>query len=176
MITLRKRSIEVVPLQQSLVGKVRPLHRVDGCVILICVVSLNIGGLLLARASGRRRKRWQCARQWEQADGSGKMLRSSLGFIGGIAGLTTAVIMLKAVLRFVPSNLPRLGEVNSLAGAGIRVTVTTSDRATTWAATAFLEGGAWRARCARARAAGRGAKCSARRTDGVGGSAFARSC
>jgi putative ABC transport system permease protein len=35
-----------------------------------------------------------------------------LAFIGGIAGLTTAVITLKAVLRFVPANLPRLDEVN----------------------------------------------------------------
>src|SRR5947209_3525172 len=33
-------------------------------------------------------------------------------FIGGIAGLTTAAIALKVVLRFVPANLPRLGEVN----------------------------------------------------------------
>jgi putative ABC transport system permease protein len=43
-----------------------------------------------------------------------QMLTESLllAFIGGIAGLTTAVITLKAVLRFVPANLPRLGEVN----------------------------------------------------------------
>src|SRR6266699_2744168 len=38
--------------------------------------------------------------------------QSLLAFIGGIAGLTTAVITLKAVLRFVPANLPRLREVN----------------------------------------------------------------
>jgi predicted permease len=43
-----------------------------------------------------------------------QMLTESLllAFIGGIAGLTTAVITLKAVLRFVPANLPRLGEVS----------------------------------------------------------------
>jgi putative ABC transport system permease protein len=43
-----------------------------------------------------------------------QMLTESLllASIGGIAGLTTAVITLKAVLRFVPANLPRLGEVN----------------------------------------------------------------
>src|SRR2546429_6838147 len=48
----------------------------------------------------------------------GRMIRQMLteslllAFIGGIAGLTTAVITLKAVLLFVPANLPRLGEVN----------------------------------------------------------------
>jgi len=43
-----------------------------------------------------------------------QMLTESLllAFIGGITGLTTAVITLKAVLRFVPANLPRLREVN----------------------------------------------------------------
>ena len=112
-----KWKVEIVPLQQSLVGRVRPMLVVlMGAVILIVfVVSLNIGSLLLARASGRQQE--MAVRAAMGASG-GRMIRQMLteslllAFIGGIAGLTTAVITLKAVLRFVPANLPRLGEVN----------------------------------------------------------------
>jgi predicted permease len=112
-----KWMVEVVPLQQSLVGKVRPMLVVlmAAVVLIVLVVSLNIGSLLLARASGRQQE--MAVRAAMGASG-GRMIRQMLTeslllvFIGGIAGLTTAVITLKAVLRFVPANLPRLGEVN----------------------------------------------------------------
>src|SRR5690348_5338296 len=112
-----KWTVEIVPLQQSLVGQVRPMLVVlMGAVILIVfVVSLNLGSLLLARAAGRQQE--MAVRAAMGASG-GRMVRQmlteslSLAFIGGIAGLATAVITLKAVLRFVPVNLPRLGEVN----------------------------------------------------------------
>jgi predicted permease len=112
-----KWTIEIVPLQQSLVGKVRPMLVVlmAAVILIVFVVSLNIGSLLLARASGRQQE--MAVRAAMGASG-GRMIRQMLteslllAFIGGIAGLTTAAIMLKAVLRFVPSNLPRLGEVN----------------------------------------------------------------
>jgi len=112
-----KWSIEVVPLQQSLVGKVRPLLVVlmAAVILIVLVVSLNIGSLLLARASGRQQ---EMAVRAAMGASAGRMVRQMLteslllAFVGGIAGLTTAVITLKAVLRFVPANLPRLGEVN----------------------------------------------------------------
>src|SRR5438067_10265873 len=84
-------------------------------VLIVFVVSLNIGSLLLARASGRQ---LEMAVRAAMGASGGRMIRQMLteslllAFIGGIAGLTTAVITLKAVLRFVPANLPRLGEVN----------------------------------------------------------------
>jgi len=110
-------TVEIVPLQQSLVGKVRPMLVVlMAAVILIAfVVSLNIGSLLLARASGRQQE--MAVRAAMGASG-GRIIRQMLteslllAFIGGIAGVTTAVITRKAVLRFVPANLPRLSEVN----------------------------------------------------------------
>jgi putative ABC transport system permease protein len=110
-------SVEIVPLQQSLVGKVRPMLVVlmAAVILIVCVVSLNIGSLLLARASGRQQE--MAVRAAMGASG-GRMIRQMLteslllAFIGGIAGVTTAVITLNAVLRFVPANLPRLGEVN----------------------------------------------------------------
>ena len=84
-------------------------------ILIVFVVSLNIGSLLLARASGRQQE--MAVRAAMGASG-GRMIRQMLteslllAIIGGIAGLVTAVITLKAVLRFVPANLPRLGEVN----------------------------------------------------------------
>src|SRR5712672_1547305 len=112
-----KWTVEIVPLQQSLVGKVRPMLVVlmTAVILMVFVVSLNIGSLLLARASGRQQE--MAVRAAMGASG-GRMIRQMLteslllAFIGGIAGLTTAVITLKAVLRFVPANLPRLREVN----------------------------------------------------------------
>ena len=112
-----KWTIEIVPLQQSLVGKVRPMLVVlmAAVILIVFVVSLNIGSLLLARASGRQQE--MAVRSAMGASG-GRMIRQMLteslllAFIGGIAGLTTAAITLKIVLRFVPANLPRLGEVN----------------------------------------------------------------
>jgi predicted permease len=112
-----KWTVEIVPLQQSLVGKVRPMLFVlmAAVVLIVFIVSLNIGGLLLARASGRQQ---EMAVRAAMGASAGRMVRQMLteslllAFIGGIAGLTTAVIALKAVLRFVPGNLPRLGEVN----------------------------------------------------------------
>jgi predicted permease len=112
-----KWTVEIVPLQQSLVGKVRPMLVVlmAAVVLIVFVVSLNIGSLLLARASGRQQE--MAVRAAMGASGRRiirQMLTESLllAFIGGIAGITTAVITLKAVLRLVPANLPRLGEVN----------------------------------------------------------------
>ena len=112
-----KWTIEIVPLQQSLVGKIRPMLLVllAAVILIVSIVSLNIGSLLLARASGRQQ---EIAVRAAMGASRGRMIRQMLteslllAFIGGIAGLATAVITLKAVLRFVPANLPRLGEVN----------------------------------------------------------------
>jgi putative ABC transport system permease protein len=109
-------TIEIQPLQETLVGKVRPMLLVLlGAVILIVfIVSLNIANLLLARASGRQQEmavrlalgasRRRLVRQ---------MLTESmlLSLIGGAAGIATAVGTLGFILRFVPSNVPRLNEV-----------------------------------------------------------------
>jgi putative ABC transport system permease protein len=112
-----KWTIEIVPLQQSLVGKVRPMLVVlmAAVILIVVVVSLNLGTLLLARASARQQ---EMAVRGAMGASAGRMIRQMLteslllAFIGGIAGFTTAVITLRAVLRFLPANLPRLGEVD----------------------------------------------------------------
>ncbi|MGA3226852.1 MAG: ABC transporter permease [Acidobacteriaceae bacterium] len=109
-------TIEIQPLQETLVGKVRPMLLVLlGAVILIVfIVSLNIANLLLARASGRQQ---EMAMRLALGASRGRMVRQMLtesmllSLIGGAAGIATAVGTLRFILRFVPSNIPRLNEV-----------------------------------------------------------------
>lgn len=109
-------TIEIQPLQETLVGKVRPMLLVLlGAVILIAfIVSLNIANLLLARASGRQQ---EMAVRSALGASRGRIVRQMLteslllSLLGGGAGIATAVVTLRSILRFVPSNIPRLSEV-----------------------------------------------------------------
>jgi len=109
-------TIEIQPLQGTLVGSVRSmLVLLMGAVILIVfIVSLNIANLLLARASGRQQ---EMAVRFALGASRGRMVRQMvtesmlLSLLGGAAGIATAMGTLGFVLRFVPSNVPRLNEV-----------------------------------------------------------------
>ncbi len=111
-----KWSIEIQPLQDALVGSVRPqlLVLMAAVVLVVLIASVNIANLLLARASGRQREmalrvalgaaRFRMVRQ---------MLTESLvlSLIAGVAGVLAAQLTLSFILRFVPASVPRLAEV-----------------------------------------------------------------
>ena len=113
---LAKWSISMEPLQQSLVGDVRPMMLVlMGTVILIILIaSVNIANLLLARASGRQQ---EIALRLTLGASRSRMVRQllteslMLSLLGGFAGVATATVALGSILRFPPSGIPRLSEV-----------------------------------------------------------------
>ena len=109
-------TIEIQPLQETLVGNVRPMLLVllGAVILIVLIVSLNIANLLLARASGRQH---EMAVRLSLGASRGRLVRQMvtesmlLSLIGGAAGIATAVSTLGFILRFVPSNIPRLNEV-----------------------------------------------------------------
>jgi len=119
-----KLSVSMTPLLEDAVADVRRalsiLLAAVGVVLLIGCA--NVAGLLLARAGSRRPElavrtalgasRWQVL---------GQLLREALvlAFMGGAAGVALALALLRIGLRFVPGDLPRLGEV----GLDIRVLI-----------------------------------------------------
>src|SRR5690242_19117585 len=110
-------TIEIQPLQETLVGNVRPMLLVllGAVTLIVFIVSLNIANLLLARASGRRQ---EMAVRLSLGASRGRVVRQMLtesmllSLIGGAAGVVTAVGTLDFTLRFVPSSVPRLNEVS----------------------------------------------------------------
>ncbi|HEY4054845.1 MAG TPA: ADOP family duplicated permease, partial [Terriglobales bacterium] len=109
-------TIEIQPLQESVVGNVRPMLLVlmGAVVLIVFIVCLNIANLLLARASGRQQ---EMAVRLALGATRGRMIRQMLtesillSIIGGAAGIAAAYGALSFILRVVPPNIPRLSEV-----------------------------------------------------------------
>ena len=109
-------TIEIQPLQETLVGHVRPMLLVllGAVTLIVCIVSLNIANLLLARASGRQQ---EMAVRLSLGASRGRIVRQMLtesillSLIGGAAGVATAVGTLDFIVRVVPASVPRLNEV-----------------------------------------------------------------
>jgi len=111
-----KWSIEIQPLQDALVGSVRPqlLVLMAAVVLVVLIASVNIANLLLARASGRQR---EMALRMALGAGRFRMVRQMLtealvlSLISGVAGVLAAKLTLSFIIHFVPASVPRLAEV-----------------------------------------------------------------
>jgi putative ABC transport system permease protein len=108
-------SIEAEPLQDSLVGNVRPMLLVlmGAVVLIVLLASVNIANLLLARASGRQR---EVAVRLALGASRARMIRQMLtesvilSLVSGVFGVLTAIAALHFV-QFLPVQIPRLAEV-----------------------------------------------------------------
>ena len=111
------RMVRIRPLQESLVGNVRPaLLLLMGAVILVVLIaSVNLANLLLARASGRQREiSMRLALGASRPRIIRQMLTESvlLSLVAGVVGVLTAEGCLRFLLRFVPFNIPRESEIS----------------------------------------------------------------
>src|SRR4029078_3698974 len=108
-------SIEVEPLQEALVGNVRPMLLVlMGAVVLTILRALvNVANLLLAGASGRQR---DMAVRLALGASRARMIRQLLtesmilSLVSGVVGVLTAIAALHFV-QLLPVQIPRLAEV-----------------------------------------------------------------
>jgi predicted permease len=110
-------SAHVEPVLESLVGDTRPALRVlfAAVSLLLLIACANVAGLLLARASRRRAEiALRSALGASRAEILRQVLTESLllSFLGGALGLAFSTLFLKAMLRFVPQNLPRLDTIS----------------------------------------------------------------
>ena len=108
--------LDVLPLRDVIVGdSARPLSLLMGAVGLVLLIACaNIGNLLLARATGRRR---EIAVRLALGAGRGRIVRQmltesiALALLGGLAGVFVGRWLLAMLVRSTSVGLPRMDDV-----------------------------------------------------------------
>jgi predicted permease len=118
---------KAVPFTQAMLGDARPaLIALSAAVVLLLVIAcVNVGGLLLLRASSRARElAIRRALGATYADVTRQLLLESslLALAGGLLGFVCAVTLIQALIAAAPAHLPRL-DVIGLSGAPVLVAI-----------------------------------------------------
>lgn len=113
----KRKTLEAVPLQEQIVGKIKPVLRLlMGSVgVLLLIVCANITHLQLVRGTQLKREvtirtalgasRWVLARR-------AALEVLLLAVSGCVAGVLVAVPALRLMIRMAPPEIPRLGDVH----------------------------------------------------------------
>jgi predicted permease len=120
------RGFGLEPLQAAIVGGVRnSLLILWGAVGLVLLIACaNVANLLLARATGRKR---EIAIRAAVGAGRGRIVRQlltesvMLSLAGGFLGLAAGYAGIRAILSFIPGEIPRIGAGGSNVGLDWRV-------------------------------------------------------
>ncbi len=113
----RGKSLEAVPLQEQIVGGIRPtLHLLmASVVVLLLIVSANLTHLQLVRSTRQRRALTICT-----ALGASRRAlairalteTALLALAGSVLALAVAIAALHLLTRFAPPDIPRLNEIH----------------------------------------------------------------
>jgi len=106
----------VVPAKDLLIGGVRTrlLTLMAAVAVILLIACANLGNLLMARASTRRR---EIAVRHALGARPGRLVRQMLteslvlSALGGIAGLAVGYVLLDVLVTWLPANLPRVNEI-----------------------------------------------------------------
>jgi len=122
---LNLRGAHAATFAETVLGDVRPVLRLltAAVALLLLIACLNVGNLLLLRASTRAR---ELAVRRALGAGFGHLVRQllvealAIAVAGGVLGLLVAVAALRVLVAYAPANIPRLDDVR-LDGAPIGV-------------------------------------------------------
>src|SRR5215470_15212228 len=103
-------------LREFIVGNVRPLLRtlLFAVAIVLVIACVNVAGVLLVRAIGRRR---EYAVRLALGARAGAIIRQSLGeglllsVTGGLLGLALAAATIRVALHLLPESMPRIDSI-----------------------------------------------------------------